>query len=156
MELKGPPGQSNNLRVLLVEDNRADALLLKRALRQSPLPHELTTVGTGVDAMHYLRREPPYTEATMPDLIVLDLNLPGKNGLEVLAEIKADLPLKIIPVIILTSSGSAEDVIKSYALGANTYLTKPNSLESMSDLFKTMQHFWMHLAVLPTRLEKIF
>ncbi len=155
MELNSPRGPRNNLRVLLVEDNPADALLLERTLRESPWPHELTTVGDGAEAMRYLRRQHPYGEARMPDLVLLDLNLPGKNGMEVLAEVKADVSLRIIPVIVLTSSGNPNDILRSYALGANTYLRKGNCLDSVSDLFNTLEHFWMHLAVLPTRLDRL-
>lgn len=141
------------IEVLLVEDNRADAVLFKRALHESSLSHRLSIVPDGVEAMRYVRREPPYTNAKTPHLVLLDLNLPRKGGLEVLAEMKADPALKIIPIIVLSSSGSPEDIVKSYALGANTYLRKAVSLDDTSHLFKTMQHFWMNLAVLPTGLE---
>lgn len=150
------PNGKNALEVLLVEDNPPDAALLKTVLRENALPHRLTIVPDGVEAMRYLRREAAYPNAKTPDLVLLDLNLPRKSGIEVLAEIKSDPALKIIPVIVLTSSDAAEDIVKSYALGANSYLRKAVSLEDTRDLFNTMQHFWMKLAILPTRLEKTY
>ncbi len=147
---EGPP-----LRVLLVEDNPADVLLIKRTLQRGALLHDLTTVTNGVNAMNLLRRQAPYHDAKTQDLILLDLNLPGKSGMEVLAEVKADPLLKITPVIILTSSATAEDVIRSYALGANSYLRKPSSLDGTFDLVRTIEHFWMSLVVLPTRLNGV-
>jgi len=147
--------RTRDTQLLLVEDNPADAVLVKRALRESGAPHELTVASDGIEAMRYLRKQGPHASATTPDLVLLDLNLPGKAGLEVLAEIKADPVLKIIPVIVLTSSGRAEDITRSYALGANSYLRKAASLESTWDLFKTIEHFWIKLAALPTRLEGV-
>lgn len=154
MDLRESPGEVGALEIFLVEDNPADAMLLKRALQESPISHRVTTVRDGIEAMRYLRREDPYSNAKTPHLIVLDLNLPRKSGMEVLAELKSDPLLKIVPVIVLTSSDSNDDVVRSYALGANAYLKKGSSLESTWELFKTVQHFWMGLAVLPTRLEK--
>ena len=143
-------GAADPLEVLVVEDNPADAMLMKRILREGAVPHHLTIVPDGVEAMRYLRQEGPYRGAKTPHLVLLDLNLPRKSGFEVLADIKADPELKIIPVIVLTSSGSAQDIAKSYALGANSYLRKAASLEASFDLFNSIQHFWMNLAALPT------
>ena len=153
--MNSPERSSDLLNLLLIEDNPADAALLKRALRASSIRYELAVVQDGVEAMCYLHHEDPYRNAKNPDLILLDLNLPRKNGMEVLAEIKADPRMKIIPVIVLTGSGSTEDILRSYALGANTYLKKAASLESTSDLFNALEHFWMNLAVLPTRLNGV-
>lgn len=150
MEFRERNGARDPLEVLVVEDNPADAMLMKRILRDGAVPHHLTVVPDGVEAMRYLRREAPYSSAKTPHLVLLDLNLPRKSGIEVLADIKADPVLKIIPVIVLTSSGSAEDIAKSYALGANSYLRKAASLEASCDLFNSIQHFWMNLAALPT------
>lgn len=140
-------------RVLLIEDNPADAALLKATLRESPVPHEVTVISRGDDAIAYLKREHPYESAKMPHFVLLDLNLPRKSGFEVLGEIKGDPKLKIIPVIVLTSSESPEDVLNSYALGANSYLRKPDSLNNIRDLVHALEHFWLRFAVLPTRFS---
>jgi two-component system, chemotaxis family, response regulator Rcp1 len=156
MDFRESGGGNNSLEVLLVEDNPADAVLVRTTLQQRAMPHRLTIVPDGVEAMRYLRKEAPYANAKTPHLVLLDLNLPRKGGIEVLAEVKADPLLKIIPVIVLTSSGAAQDIVMSYALGANAYLKKPGSLEATCDLFNTMQHFWMNLVALPNRVERAY
>jgi two-component system, chemotaxis family, response regulator Rcp1 len=144
---------THSLHVLLIEDNPADVALMKRALHASPAHPQLSIVPDGIEAMRFLRRQTPYHDVNPPHLILLDLNLPRKGGMEVLAEVKADPSLKIIPVIVLTSSGSAVDIVTSYALGANSYLRKAVTLEGVTDMFNTMEHFWMNLASLPTNPE---
>jgi two-component system response regulator len=144
----------DSFRVLLVEDNPADVMLLQEVFGQLRLRLDLAVAHDGVEAMQFLYREKPLQSAKAPHLVLLDLNLPRKNGIEVLAEIKADPLLKIIPVIVLTSSGSSEDILKSYSLGANTYLKKASSYDDTCNLISSIQHFWLHFAVLPTRLEK--
>jgi two-component system, chemotaxis family, response regulator Rcp1 len=144
---------SRKLHVLLVEDNPADAALMTRILRETANP-KLSIVSDGVEAERFLRRQDPYGGAEMPDLILLDLNLPRKSGMEVLAEIKADPRLKIVPVIVLTGSGSQDDIVRSYALGANSYLKKAVTLEAATEMFQTVQQFWMNLALLPTEPDR--
>ncbi len=146
-------GSRHHFRVLLVEDNPADAALLGRMMRESAVRPELTIVADGVEAMSFLKREGLYPHAKTPHLVLLDLNLPRKSGMEVLAELKADAALKIIPVIVLTSSASVDDVTNSYALGANGYLRKALSLDGTRDLFKSIENFWMSLAILPTSVN---
>jgi two-component system, chemotaxis family, response regulator Rcp1 len=135
--------------ILLVEDNPGDADLAREALDDNKLHNRLHVVTDGERAMAFLRRQGPYGEAPRPDLILLDLNLPRMDGRQVLAEIKADPDLKRIPVVILTTSRSEEDVLKSYDLHANCYITKPISLDQFMKVVKSIQEFWMSIVVLP-------
>ena len=118
------------IEVLLVEDDPGDVLMTQEAFTDHKLRNNLTVVNDGVEALAYLRREGPYAGATRPDLILLDLNLPRKDGREVLAEIKADPELRLIPVVVLTTSGADDDVVGSYRLHANAYVTKPVDFEA--------------------------
>jgi CheY-like chemotaxis protein len=137
--------------ILLVEDSPTDALLTKRALAHAKLINRLHIVDDGVKAMEFLHRQAPYTDAPRPHLILLDLNLPKKNGREVLAEIKADEELKTIPVIVLTSSNAEEDVMGSYKLHANSYITKPVGFEAFAEAVASIENFWLAVVTLPPR-----
>lgn len=128
--------------VLLVEDSLADITLIKRILRQRQIPNELHIVNDGVEAMAFLRREGKYKNAPLPHIILLDLNLPKKNGKEVLKEIKSDPHLRLIPVIILTTSDNDQDIRDCYKEYANAYLCKPNSIESLSECMEAIDNFW--------------
>jgi CheY-like chemotaxis protein len=137
------------IEILLVEDNPADVRLIREAFKDGKVANVLHTVEDGVEAMAYLRRENTYATATRPDLILLDLNLPRKDGREVLAEIKADGNLKRIPVVILTSSKAEEDVFKTYNLHANAYVAKPVFLEQFIEAVRSIEHFWLAIVKLP-------
>jgi chemotaxis family two-component system response regulator Rcp1 len=135
--------------ILLVEDSLGDARLAQEALRESKVQNQLHHVLDGVDAMDFLRRQGKYGDAIRPDLIVLDLNLPRKDGREVLAEIKQDEDLKRIPVVILTTSKAEEDIIKSYNLHANCYISKPIDLNQFMKVVKSVEEFWLTIVKLP-------
>lgn len=135
--------------IFLVEDNKADVRLIQEALKNSSVSHQVVTVRNGVDAMAYLRREGEYAEALRPDLILLDLNLPRKDGREVLAEIKADPQLKRIPVVVLTTSRNEEDIAQSYELHVNCYITKSRNLSELFKIVKGIEEFWLETVTLP-------
>ncbi len=138
------------IEILLVEDNPGDARLAKEALRDSKFKNNLNIVGDGVEAMNYLYKTNEYAEATTPDLILLDLNLPKKDGREVLAEIKSTESLKRIPVVILTTSSAEEDILKTYDLHANCYITKPIDLDQFMKVVKSIEDFWITIVKLPS------
>ncbi len=135
--------------ILLVEDNPGDVRLTKEALRESKLHNDLAVVGDGVEALAYLRREGRYADALHPDLILLDLNLPRKDGREVLAEVKADPKLMHIPVVVLTSSQAEQDIVRAYNLHANCYVQKPVDLEQFITVVRSVQDFWFQIVKLP-------
>ena len=135
--------------ILLVEDEPGDAYLTKEALKSAKIINRVHLVEDGVEAMAFLHRESPYTEAPRPDLILLDLNLPRKDGRQVLAEIKGDPHLSSIPIIVLTTSNADEDVLQSYNLHANCYITKPVDLEQFMQVIKATQEFWLSIVKLP-------
>jgi chemotaxis family two-component system response regulator Rcp1 len=137
--------------ILLVEDNPGDVRLTRENFKESKIRNNLYVVQDGVEAMAFLRREGPYTNAVRPDLILLDLSLPKKDGREVLAEIKDDPGLKRIPVVILTGSNSEEDIVKTYDLHANCYITKPVNLEQFAKVVKSIKEFWLSMVKLPPR-----
>jgi chemotaxis family two-component system response regulator Rcp1 len=139
------------IEILLVEDNPGDVRLTKEALKEGKVMNVLNTVGDGEEALAYLRRQGAYAQAARPDLILLDLNLPRKSGREVLAEIKEDPELKRIPVVILTVSEAEQDIIKSYNLHANCYITKPVNLEQFVEVVKSIEDFWLTVVLLPPR-----
>ncbi len=138
-------------RVLLIEDNPGDVRLTQEALREGKVRNHLHVAADGVEALAYLRREGQYAKARQPDLILLDLNLPKKNGREVLAEIKGDPELRRIPVVILTVSKAEEDILKSYNLHANCYITKPVDLDQFLGVVKSIEDFWLTVVMLPPR-----
>jgi len=135
--------------ILLVEDNVGDARLAKEALKESKLKNDLHIVGDGIDAMDFLHGKGKFLNAPRPDLILLDLNLPRKDGREVLAEIKNDIDLKRIPVVILTISKAEEDILKTYNLHANCYITKPLDLDQFMKVVKSIEDFWLTIVKLP-------
>jgi two-component system, chemotaxis family, response regulator Rcp1 len=135
--------------ILLVEDNPGDVRLTIEALKDAKVLNKLSVVEDGVAAMAFLHREGKYDGVTRPDLILLDLNLPKKDGREVLAEIKADESLRRIPVVVLTTSRAEQDIIKSYNLHANCYITKPVDLDQFLLVVKSIEDFWLTLVRLP-------
>ncbi len=135
--------------ILLVEDNPGDADLAREALEDTKLHNRLHVVDDGEKALAFLRRQGAYATAPRPDLILLDLNLPRKDGREVLAEIKTDDHLKRIPVVILTTSRAEEDVLKTYNLHANCYISKPIDLNQFMRVVKSIEDFWLSIVVLP-------
>ncbi len=137
--------------ILLVEDNPGDVELTREALADAKLLNSLHVVPDGIEAMAFLRRQGRYANAPRPDLILLDLNLPKKDGREVLAEIKADDNLKIIPVIVLTTSKADEDILRSYKLNANCYVEKPVGFDGFANVVRSIQCFWFSVVVLPPR-----
>ncbi len=135
--------------ILLVEDNPGDVRLTQEALREAKVRNNLQVVQDGEAALNFLYRKDGFSDAPRPDIILLDLNLPKKNGQEVLAEIKADPCLRRIPVVILTTSKAEEDILKSYDLHANCYVTKPVDFEQFIRVIKSIQEFWLTVVKLP-------
>ena len=138
------------IEILLVEDSPSDTELTVEALREAKLRNHLSTVQDGVQAMEFLRRQGPFAQAPRPDLILLDLNLPRKDGREVLAEIKADDLLKAIPVVVLTTSRAEQDVLRAYQLNANCYITKPVDFDQFLEVVRAIESFWLCVVTLPT------
>ena len=143
------PGQP--IVILLVEDEPGDAYLTIEALKSAKIINSVHLVEDGVEAMAFLQREAPYRDAPRPDLILLDLNLPRKDGRQVLAEIKQNAFLNSIPIVVLTTSSADEDVLQSYNLRANCYVTKPVDLEQFMTVVKATQEFWLSIVKLPPR-----
>ena len=141
--------QSRPIEILLVEDNPGDVRLTREALRENKVNNNLYVAIDGVEALAFLRREGAYAGAPHPDLILLDLNLPRKNGREVLAEIKSDVHLRRIPVVILTTSSAEQDIVASYDLYANCYITKPVDLEQFLSVIRCIEGFWLTVVKLP-------
>jgi chemotaxis family two-component system response regulator Rcp1 len=141
------------IEILLVEDSPTDAQLAVRAFQRGKIANNLSQVGDGVEAMDFLRRRDRFANAPHPDLILLDLNLPRKDGREVLEEIKADPELKMIPVVVLTSSQAEQDVLRSYKLSANCYITKPVDFAQFMDVVKTIHDFWLAVVTLPPKAK---
>ena len=137
------------IEILLVEDNPGDVRLTQEALGEAKVRNNLAVAKDGVEALSYLRREPPFEDATRPDLILLDLNLPRKDGREVLAEIKADADLRRLPVVVLTTSSAEKDVLESYNLYANCYITKPVDLDQFVRIVSSIEDFWLTIVKLP-------
>ena len=137
------------IEILLVEDNPADVRLTREVLREGKVSNNLSVVRDGVQAMAFLRREGEFHDAPRPGLVLLDLNLPKKDGREVLQEIKQDPDLRRVPVVVLTTSKSEEDILKSYNLYANCYVTKPVDLDQFIKVVKTIDDFWLAVVRLP-------
>ena len=135
--------------ILLVEDNPGDTRLVVEAMREAKLDNYIHVVEDGVEAMQFLRREGRFGDAPRPDLILLDLNLPKKDGRAVLAEVKADPVLKRIPVVVLTTSRAEEDVLRAYDLHANCYITKPVDMEQFMKVVAQIDDFWVRVVTLP-------
>jgi two-component system, chemotaxis family, response regulator Rcp1 len=140
-----------SIEILIVEDNPGDIRLISEVLNENKIFSSVYTVNDGVDAMDYLNSRGRFKTATKPDLIILDLNLPRKDGREVLAEIKSDARFKFIPVVVMTISQSEEDIFKSYNLHANCYVTKPIDLNQFIKVIKSIEEFWFSIVKLPLR-----
>jgi len=144
-ELSGRPAE-----LLLVEDSEGDVRLMQEALKQGKFSSHLHVVGDGEEALQYLRRQGKYGQARRPDLELLDLNLPRKDGRQVLAEVKADPALRSIPMLVLTNSKAPQDVEKTYLLGANCYIAKPLDWDQFLTVVTALQEFWFRHATLPS------
>jgi len=140
------------IEILLVEDNAADVRLTEEALKEGKVRNNLHVARDGMEALEFLRRQGPHKNAIRPDLVLLDLNLPRRDGREVLAEIKNDPDLKMIPVVVLTTSSAEADILKSYKLHANCYITKPVDLEQFVQVVKSIDDFWLTVVRLPSEL----
>jgi chemotaxis family two-component system response regulator Rcp1 len=136
--------------LLLVEDNLAEIRLFEEALKAATISLHLSVVRDGDDALTFLRRQAPYTQAIRPDLILLDLNLPGKSGLEVLHDLSAEPQLRQIPSIVITNSQAEEDILRSYELCANCYVVKPTDFATFQQIMTQLQDFWLGAATLPS------
>jgi len=134
----------------MVEDNEGDVLLTKEALKSGKVSNQISVVQDGLEALEFLHREGKYSDAVRPDLILLDLNLPRKDGHEFLAEVKADPGFRQIPVVVLTSSGADQDVLTAYDLHANCYVVKPVGLGALTELVESIEEFWFTVARLPS------
>ncbi len=143
--------QGRPVEILLVEDNPADVRLTIEVFNDSRIMNHISAVTDGEEAMHFLHKRGKYAGESRPDLILLDLNLPKKDGREVLSEIKADPELKTIPVIVLTTSDADQDVCKAYDSGVNSYITKPVDLEQFIKVFRSIEDFWLTIVKLPLR-----
>lgn len=139
------------IEILLVDDDPGDVRLTVEGLKHSKVLTHMNVVGDGVEALAFLRRQGKYAEASQPDIILLDLNMPRMDGREVLTQLKADPDLKHIPVVILTTSDSEEDVLRSYELHANCYVTKPVDLKQFLSIVKAIDDFWFSVVKLPAR-----
>jgi CheY-like chemotaxis protein len=139
--------------VLLVEDDPGDIRLIREAFAENKVANHLSVVSDGVEALQYLRREGDFADARSPDLILLDLNLPRKDGREVLAEVKSDEALRRIPIVVLTTSKAEEDILRSYDLHANAYVTKPVDYDTFMSVVHQIDHFFVSVVKLPTRVR---
>ncbi len=144
-------GDSRPVQILLVEDNPADARLTQEAIRDTEFRYQLHLAEDGEEAMEFLYREGEFANAPRPDLILLDLNLPGMDGREVLAEIKSDESMGSIPVIVLTTSTAQQDLLYSYGLRANSYVNKPIDRDRFNDMIKSVMEYWINISTLPGR-----
>ena len=145
------PNSLRAIEILMVEDNPGDVRLTREAFKHHKVWNELHVVEDGVAALDFLHRRPPYEQAPRPDLVLLDLNLPRKDGRQVLASIKSDELLKTIPVVILTTSQAEEDVVRAYKLNANCYVTKPVDFEQFKRIVQGIEQFWLTVVTLPPR-----
>ncbi len=145
------PGQLAGMEILMIDDNPADIELVRETFAEEAMPGVLNSARDGEEALRYLRRLGPYRNAARPDLILLDLNIPGRNGFDILKEIRIDRELSCIPVVILTSSAAQSDVDRSYQLQANAYVVKPVGLDQFSRLAHSLETFWLKVARLPSR-----
>ena len=141
------------IHILLVEDNEGDILLTKEAFESGKIINTLSVVKDGKEAIDFLTKKGKYATATLPDLLLLDINLPKKNGHEVLQFIKADVNLKQIPVIMLTTSSAEADIITAYQHYANCYITKPVEMETFLDIISKIETFWISIVTLPSQIE---
>jgi CheY-like chemotaxis protein len=142
------------IEILLVEDNPGDVRLTLEVMKDARVRNHMSMVKDGVEALAFLRREGDFADAPRPDLILLDLNLPKKDGMEVLADIKADPTLRRIPVVVLTVSKDEEDILKSYDLYANCYVTKPINMEQFIAVVRSIEDFWLTIVKLPHDIKR--
>lgn len=142
---------THEIQVLMVEDDAGDALITQEALADAKVRNRVHLVPDGVEAMAFLRRQGPYGAAPRPDVILLDLNMPRMNGLEVLRALHDDADLRLIPVVVLTTSAAEEDIVRSYELNANCYVTKPVDLDQFLRVVTAIEDFWLTVVKLPTR-----
>lgn len=141
------------LRILVIEDSPSDVRLIREALKDTPVPVRLSVARDGVEGLEYLHSS-EYNASERPDLVVLDLNLPRKNGCEVLAEMKSDPGLKLIPVLVMTSSKAEDDVSRAYSLNANCYIAKPGNLNDYIEVVHAIEGFWFMTATLPCAVQR--
>jgi two-component system, chemotaxis family, response regulator Rcp1 len=141
------------IRILLVEDNEGDIILTIEALREAKIRNDIDVVRDGEEALQYLRKEGTYQNATSPDLVFLDINLPKIDGTEVLSIIKNDEDLRVIPVIMLTTSDAEKDIMQSYYNHANCYITKPVDLDKFIEVIHTIKNFWISIVKLPKNYD---
>lgn len=149
--MEHPLDTARHVEILLVEDSAADVDLMRELMEESKVSNRLHVVVNGVEAMQFLRKEPPYEDAVRPDLVLLDLNLPMKDGREVLADIKGDENLEDLPVVVLTSSKAEEDIARSYKLHANCFVTKPLDLDQFAHIVRQIESFWFSVVKLPSK-----
>jgi len=142
------------IEILLVEDNSGDIRLTLEAFKDAELPNHVSVVRDGEEALAFLRKEQPYAGVPRPDLVLLDLNLPKKDGREVLRDVKTDPELKIIPIIVLTTSVAPTDIVNSYDLHANCYIQKPAGFDDFIDLIRTLENLWFGVVQLPPGAKK--
>ena len=147
-----PPGRL--VEILLIEDNPGDVRLTEEAFKEGKVLNRLSVVGDGVEALEFLRRENKYAHAPRPDIIMLDLNLPKKDGREVLAVIKGDEKLRRIPVVVLTTSQAEQDILKVYDLNANCYISKPVDFNTFINVVRSIENFWLTIVMLPADGDK--
>jgi two-component system, chemotaxis family, response regulator Rcp1 len=141
--------ETRPIEILLVEDSPSDTELTLEALKDFKLRNHVSVVEDGVQAMQFVRRQGPYAEAPRPDLIMLDLNLPRKDGREVLAAIKGDDNLKLIPIVVLTTSRADQDILRAYQLNANCYINKPVDFTEFLEVIRSIESFWLYVVTLP-------
>ncbi len=141
---------ATSIEILMVEDNEGDVILATEALSGAKIANRLSVVQNGAEALEFLYRRGKYSDAPRPDLILLDLNLPGTDGREVLAKIKADSQLQAIPVVVLTSSRAEQDVARAYALHANCYIVKPVDFAGLLEIVQSIEQFWLSVVTLPS------
>ncbi|MFF5173445.1 response regulator [Micromonospora sp. NPDC000089] len=144
-------GTSNPVRILVVDDDPGDVLMIEEALEDSEIDKVIDVVSDGQEAMEFLRREGRHTEARRPDVILLDLNMPRMDGRQVLGEVKQDEDLRTIPIVVLTTSNADTDIVGSYTLQANAYVTKPIDLDDFNDVVRRIDEFFGRVVVLPKR-----
>jgi len=145
--------RSRPVNILLIEDNPGDVRLAQEAFKEGKIKVDLSVVMDGLEAIKFLRKEQTYQDQETPDLILLDLNLPKKDGREVLSEIKADPSLRRIPVVILTTSSAEQDILNSYNLHVNCYVNKPVDFDKFFDIIQKIEDFWLRTAILPTMVN---
>lgn len=145
------PGSPSPVRILVVDDDPGDVLMIEEALEDSDVDKVIDVVNDGQEAMEFLRREGRHTEARRPDVILLDLNMPRMDGRQVLGEVKQDEDLRTIPIVVLTTSNADTDIVGSYTLQANAYVTKPIDLDDFNDVVRRIDEFFGRVVVLPKR-----